>query len=98
MRKSSTMLLTLACAALLVMPVASTALAEELVVKSCAELQRLADSYRDDLNTADTVLGSAIDMGTVEMIRNYKLRKQAARQQLEAVSKALELRGCLKAK
>lgn len=98
MGKSSKMLLTLACAALLLMPAASTALAEELVVKSCGELLRMADSCRDDLNTADTVLGSAIDMGTVEMIRNYKLKKQAAKQQLEALTKALELKGCLKAR
>jgi len=98
MGRSTKTLLALVCAALLAFSAAGAALAEELVVRSCSELLRIADSCKDDLKTADTVLGSAIDMGSVEMVRNYKLKKEAAKKQLEAVVKALELKGCVKAK
>jgi hypothetical protein len=98
MGRSTKVLLALVCAALVAFSAGSAALADDLIVKGCPELLRIADSCKDDLKTADTVLGSAIEMGSVEMIRNYKLKKEAAKKQLESVVKALELKGCVKAK
>ena len=68
--------------------------AEELVVKKCSELVRLAENYQADLKTVDTVLGSAIDAGTMDRIKNYKLKKSVVRKQLESVLKAIEIKGC----
>jgi hypothetical protein len=67
---------------------------DELVVKKCSELVRLAENYQADLKTVDTVLGSAIDAGTMDRIRNYKLKKSVVRKQLESVLKAIEIKGC----
>jgi hypothetical protein len=96
MGRSTKIWLALVFAGLFTCSAVSAALAEDLVVRSCSELLRLADSCKDDLKTADTVLGSAIDMGSVEMIRNYKLKKEAAKKELDSVTKALELKGCVK--
>lgn len=96
MGTSTKVLLALVCAALVAFSAGNAARADDLVVKSCPELLRLADSCKDDLKTADTVLGSAIEMGSVDQIRNYKLKKQAAKKQLDSVVKALELKGCVK--
>ncbi len=68
--------------------------AEELVVKSCAELINMATTLRDDLKTVDTVLGYAIDAGNLERIRNYKLKRAAAKKSLESVLKAIEIKEC----
>jgi hypothetical protein len=67
----------------------------ELVVKTCPDLLRMAEQYNEDLRTVDTVLGSAIDSGTMDRIRSYKLRKSAVRQKLTDVVKALEIKGCV---
>lgn len=71
---------------------------EELVTKSCSELIRMAQNYQEDLKTVETMLGSALDAGTGSMdrIKNYKLRKGAVKQQLESVMKAIDARGCVK--
>jgi hypothetical protein len=71
---------------------------EELVVKSCSELLRMAQNYQEDLKTVETMLGSALDAGSGSMdrIKNYKLRKGAVKQQLESVMKAIDARGCVK--
>jgi len=68
--------------------------AEELVVKKCSELVRMAENYQADLKTVDTVLGSAIDAGTMDRIKNYKLKKSVVKKQLESVLKAIEIKGC----
>lgn len=68
--------------------------AEELIIKSCTELMRLAEACRDDLRAVNIVLGSAVDAGDLDRIRNYKIRRDAAKRQLEQVVKVLELKGC----
>jgi hypothetical protein len=68
--------------------------AEELVVKKCSELVRMAENYQADLKTVDTVLGSAIDAGTMDRIKNYKLKKSVVKKQLDSVLKAIEIKGC----
>jgi hypothetical protein len=67
----------------------------DLVVKTCPELMRMAEQSNEDLRTVDMVLGSAIDSGTMDRIKSYKLRKSAVRQQLNDVVKALEIKGCV---
>lgn len=68
---------------------------DELVVKSCSELIRMAQVYQEDLKTVDTVLGSAIDGGNMDQIKNYKLKKGAVKKQLQSVMKAIDLKGCV---
>jgi len=68
---------------------------EELIVKNCAELIRMAQTYQEDLKTVDTVLGSAIDAGNMDRIKNYKLKKGAVKKQLESVMKAIDIKGCV---
>ncbi|MBI5568920.1 MAG: hypothetical protein HY914_03155 [Desulfomonile tiedjei] len=87
----------IAAAALVVLP-ATPGFTDSFVVQSCTELLRMADAYRDDFKTANVILGSAIDAGDMEKVRAYKLKKSAAKQSLDTVVKALELKGCLKAK
>ncbi len=70
--------------------------AEELVVRPCADLIRLANSYRDDLKTVDTMLGVAIEAGDLDKIKAYKLKKSAVQKQLDAVLKAIEIKECAK--
>ena len=72
------------------------AFGEDLLIKSCSELVRLAENYQTDLKTVDTVLGSAIDHGNMDRIRNYKLRKAVIKQQLEGVMQAVSMKGCAK--
>jgi hypothetical protein len=74
---------------------AGAAPTEELVVKNCSELIRMAQVYQEDLKTVDTVLGSAIDAGNMDQIKNYKLKKGAVKKQLESVMKAIDLKGCV---
>jgi hypothetical protein len=68
---------------------------EELIVKKCPELIRMAQTYQEDLKTVDTVLGSAIDAGNMDRIKNYKLKKGAVKKQLESVMKAIDIKGCV---
>jgi hypothetical protein len=98
MKNTNRLRLTVMVAVLITLLTGSAAVSEELVITSCADLMRMADSCRDDMKTADTVLGSAIDAGSLEMIKGYKLRKEAAKKRLESVVKALELKGCVKSK
>ena len=87
----------IAAAALVVLP-ATPGFTDDFVVQSCTELLRMADACRDDIKTADIILGSAIDSGDMTRVRAYKLKKSAAKQSLTSVLKALELKGCLTAK
>jgi hypothetical protein len=73
----------------------SAAPTEELIVKNCNELIRMAQTYQEDLKTVDTVLGSAIDAGSMDRIKNYKLKKAAVKKQLESVMKAIDIKGCV---
>ncbi|MBI4964299.1 MAG: hypothetical protein HY913_13560 [Desulfomonile tiedjei] len=75
--------------------VCSPSFADELVVKKCSELVRMAHNCQEDLKTVDTVLGSAIDAGTMDRIRNYKLKKSVVKKQLDSVLKAIEIKGCV---
>ncbi|MCX5861139.1 MAG: hypothetical protein NTW27_03315 [Deltaproteobacteria bacterium] len=72
--------------------------AEELIIKSCSELIRLATNYQEDVKTIDTVLGTAIEAGTLESIKIYKLKKSVAQKNLDAVLKAIDLKECAKNK
>lgn len=73
---------------------AAPSFAEDLTAKSCAELVRMAQSYQQDLQTVDTVLGSAIDAGNIDRIRSYKLRKASVNRQLKSVLRTIELKDC----
>jgi len=68
---------------------------EELVVKSCTELTRIAQVYQEDLKTVDTMLGHAIDGGNMDRIKTYKLKKAAVNKQLESVMKVIDIKGCV---
>jgi hypothetical protein len=70
------------------------AYAEDLFSKSCFELVRLAENYQTDLKTIETVLGSAIDAGNLDRIKNYKLRRSVIKQQLTSTMRAIEAKGC----
>jgi hypothetical protein len=69
---------------------------QELITRPCPELIRIAERYQEDLKTINTILGSAIEAGSIHRIKNYKLRKDATKQQLESVLEAIEARGCVK--
>jgi hypothetical protein len=68
--------------------------ARDLATKSCAELVRMAQSYQQDLKTVDTMLGSAIDAGTMDRVRTFKLRKSNVKQQLKSVLKVIQIKEC----
>ncbi len=93
MRRLFTCCLILAC---LFMIGSVPCYSEELVAKACPELIRIAERYQEDLKTVDTVLGSAIEAGSIDRIKNYKLRRGAIKQQLESVMKAIDARACVK--
>jgi hypothetical protein len=71
---------------------------DQLVVKDCPELLRMAQSLQDDVKTIDTVLGSAIEVGNMATIQNYKMKKASVQIQLQSVLKAIEIRSCVKNK
>jgi hypothetical protein len=71
---------------------------DELVVKNCQELMRMAETCQEDLKTGDTVLGSALEGGGIDRIKNYKLKKNALKKQIESVMKAIDIRGCIKSR
>jgi hypothetical protein len=75
---------------------AGTSPADDLIVKSCSELIRMAQVYQEDLKTVNMVLGSAIDAGNMDRIKSYKLKKGAVKKQLDSVMKAIDLKGCVK--
>ena len=72
----------------------SSACASDPYEQRCGELLRKAQTLRQDLKTVDIVLGSAIDAGTLDRIRSYKLTRSALRKQLESVLKALRVNEC----
>jgi hypothetical protein len=80
---------------LMVLGLAGPSVAEDLTVKTCAELVRIAEGCQQDLKTVDTVLGSAIDAGSMDRIRSYKLRKAEVKKRLKAVMRALEFKECV---
>jgi hypothetical protein len=82
--------------ACLVLFTVGPAVAEDLIVKDCQELMRMAKNYQEDLKTVDTVLGSAIDAGGIDRIKNYQLKKSAVKKQLESVLRAIDLKGCVR--
>lgn len=73
----------------------SPSFSEELVVKSCQELIGIAENCRQDLRTVGAMLGSAIDVGDMQRIRNYKLKRAAVQKRLQAVLKAIEIKECV---
>jgi hypothetical protein len=75
---------------------ASFATAQDYFVKNCDELMRIATSYQQDLRTVETVLGSAIDAGTMDRIKSYQLKRGALRKELESVMRAIDLKGCVR--
>jgi hypothetical protein len=77
---------------------ASAAHSDDLLASPCSELVRRAQAYQQDLKTVDTVLGSAIDNGDMDRIKSYKLKKGAVKKNLESILKAIELKGCVKAR
>ncbi len=95
MLKRSACLLALAMVFILA-TVSLSLCAEELVVKPCGELIRLANSYQEDLKTVDTMLGVAIEAGDLDKVKAYKLKKSAVQKQLDAVLKAIEIKECAK--
>jgi hypothetical protein len=96
MQRTGKSLTRLALTVLALALLASAAHTEDLLDTKCSELVRLAEAYQQDLKTVDTVLGSAIDSGDMDRIKNYKLKKGAVKKNLESVLKAIELKGCIK--
>ncbi len=72
------------------------AISEELIVKSCAELMRMAENLQEDVKTADIMLRSALDGGSMSSVKTYKLKKEAVNIKLQSVLQAISLKGCSK--
>jgi len=88
----------IACVVLASSPSSGREYSTDLFSKSCSELVRLAENCQTDLKTVDTVLGSAIDAGNMDRIKNYKLKKAVIKQQLEGALRAIEVKGCAKSR
>lgn len=73
----------------------SAVLPECLDCKSCSELLHQAEKYQQDLRTVDLVLGSALDSGSMDKVRSYKLRRGSVKMELDRVMKAISLKGCV---
>ncbi|MDQ1285242.1 MAG: hypothetical protein QG663_650 [Thermodesulfobacteriota bacterium] len=76
----------------------TSAHAEDLLVKSCSELVRMAENLQEDLKTVDIVLGSAIEAGKMDSIKNFKIKKAGVQQQIQSVMNAIEVKSCIKTK
>lgn len=96
MSNNSAKLIWILGMASLMLFVSNIAVAQDLLEIKCGELMRMADTYQQDLRTVDTVLGSAIDGGDMDRIKSYKLKKGAAKKQLDSVLQAIDLKGCAK--
>jgi hypothetical protein len=94
MRRGMWLITACGVACLCVAALSGPCAADELITKPCSELMSMAENYRQDLKTVDTMLNAAIDAGTMDRIRNYKMKRAAARKQLESVLKALDLKEC----
>ncbi|MBM4327097.1 MAG: hypothetical protein FJ118_08020 [Deltaproteobacteria bacterium] len=92
---NTTRWLTVATLILLTASVTQPVYAECVECKSCPELIRMAQNYQQDIKTVDIVLGSAIDAGSLQMIRSYKLTKGTMKRQLESVMREIEHKGCV---
>lgn len=73
---------------------AASSRAEDLTIKSCPELVRIAETCQEDLKTVDTVLGSAIEAGNIDRIRNYRLRKAEIKKRLKSLMRVIDLKEC----
>jgi len=98
MRNRSCCILTVILATLILVVNSQASVTDELVVKDCSELLRMAQSLQDDVKTIDTVLGSAIEVGNMTTIQNYKMKKAGVQNQLQSVLKAIGIRSCVKSK
>lgn len=67
----------------------------DLLQRSCSELIRMAESFQDDEKIVNTVLGSAIDAGSMKNVKKYKLKKAAVKKNLNQIMKAIEIKGCV---
>lgn len=72
------------------------AFSDELIVKSCTELIRMAENLQEDVKTADMMLRSALDGGSMSSVKTYKLKKEAVNIKLQSVLQAISLKGCSK--
>jgi hypothetical protein len=68
--------------------------AEDLALRDCSELLRIAKTYEEDLKTVDTVLGSAIDAGNMDRIRTYRLKRAEIKRKLSSVLRVIDLKEC----
>lgn len=98
MKKTSAFLLLAFIAGLPLLFPLSGVCADDLIVKDCSELLRLAEAYQEDLKTLDVVLGAAIEAGNMVTIRTYKLKKAGFKKRLSAVLKAIEIKECVKSR
>ena len=78
----------------LVMPVSGAS--EELIVKNCNELMRMAENLQEDLKTTNMMLKASLDGGSIQSVKTYKLKKEATSNKLQAVLQAINLKGCAK--
>lgn len=84
------------CLAAIFSSIPEKAQSEELVVKSCSELMRMAQNLQEDVKTADIMLRSALDNGSMASVKTYKLKKEAVNIRLQSVLQAINLKGCSK--
>jgi|GEM_PF-2559039 len=96
MRRWANLLLVVTFALVTFAFAVSASQAEDLVVKDCQELIRMATNYEEDLKTVDIMLGAAIDFGDLEKVKTFKLKKAAVKKQLGAVIKAIEIKECVR--
>lgn len=82
-------------AGLIVFGLVGSSVAEDLTTKSCPELLRIAETCQEDLKTVDTVLGSAIEAGNIDRIRNYRLRKAEIKKKLKSLMRVIDLKECV---
>ncbi len=91
----SVLFLAIASSTILAVP---NAQAEDLLVKNCTELIRMAQNLQEDLKTVDIVLGSAIEAGKMDSVKTFKMKKAKVQQQLQSVMNAIEVKSCIKTK
>jgi hypothetical protein len=84
--------------ALVVILAGSTPFASDLWPKSCEELMRIADNCQQDIKTVDIVLGSAIDAGSLDRVKMFKIRKEALKKQLDDILNVIGSKDCLRRK
>ncbi len=70
------------------------AVGDELIVVNCAELMRMTQNLREDLKTTDIMLGVALENGSMQTVKTYKLKRETINQKLQSVLQAINLKGC----